>query len=200
MRSLLIAGLLAGVTTVASADPYGNVTGRVAAVGGYDTSAPGNRDDGVSAALGYRYDRFSALGEYSWLDYDGTAGFGGGAQQVDGLFQAEVVRAHCDRRAEKCPHLDIDLGYGRRWVEWSTQQSLGYTPGMTQLGTIDHQGSVVELGLSASFGLHFSLHYVVFTPDPDTSLGTLCRGVCPMRVQGNAPGLMFEAGFAFGDT
>jgi hypothetical protein len=196
MRSLLIVGMLAGV---ASADPYGGVTGRFAAVGGYDTSAPGNRDDGVDAAVGWHYGRFTAFAEYAYLDYDGTAGFGGDAQQVDGLLQTQIARMHCTARDETCPHFDVDLGYGRRWVEWSAVQSLGYMPGASQLGTIDHQGSVLLAGLSATFLLHFSLHYVVFTPDQDSNLSAICRGVCPMRVQGNAPGVMFEAGFQFGD-
>ncbi|HTR53678.1 MAG TPA: hypothetical protein VMJ10_23450 [Kofleriaceae bacterium] len=170
---------------------------RIGAVGGYDTSAPGNRDDGYTLGLGYRVGRVTVEGEYSDLDYDGTAGFGGGAQRVGGLIQTLIASAKCVP-GEVCPHLDLDLGVGERWVHWQPAQNIGYYPN-PMMTTIDHQGREVSAGLSATFGWHFSLHYVVFMPDTDPQLQAICRGICPMRVQGSAPGVMFEASYVIGD-
>ena len=192
MRYTIVLTVVALAET-AHADPVV----RIGAVGGYDTSAPGNRDDGLTVAAGYRFGRVTLEAEYSDLDYDGTAGFGGGAQRFGGLIQTLIASAKCEP-GQVCPHLDLDLGVGERWVHWQPAQNLGYEAGSI-MTTIDHQGREVSAGLSATFAWHFSLHYVVFQPDTDNQLSAICRGICPMRVQGNAPGVMFEASYVIGD-
>ena len=88
---------------------------RIGVVGGYDASAPGHREDGIAAGVGYKYGPWTAELDLSYLEYDGSAGVGGGASRAGILVQHELLRRQpCENGT--CPHIDLDLGIGRRWV------------------------------------------------------------------------------------
>jgi hypothetical protein len=187
MRHLL---LLVAFTSAASAGPLARFGG----VGGYDTSAPGHYDDGISIAVGYRFDRLSVVADYAYLDYDKSEGFGGGAQRYGAMLQTMLASAHCNPGVT-CTHLDFDVGLGYRTVRWEPVQ-MGLIP--TTDPVVDRQGRELRIGLSATFvPLNFGLHYVLFTPDAGPEV--LCRGTCPMRTVGSSPGVMLDATFVVGD-
>ena len=186
MRSLAIVALLAGTATA------GPVV-RVGAVGGYDTAAPGHREDGIALGLGYRYDGLTAELDYAYLDYDGSTGIGGGTQRMGLLGQARLLQQTC-KDGEVCPHLDLDVGAAQRWVHW-TPQGPGMLGSAAQ-ATTERHGRELMIGVSANFGWHLSLHYVLFQPEAGPTFA--CRGTCPMQTTGNDAGLLLEASFAFG--
>jgi hypothetical protein len=186
MRTFAIVALLAGTATA------GPVV-RVGAVGGYDTAAPGHREDGIALGLGYRYDGLTAELDYAYLDYDGSTGIAGGTQRMGVLGQARLLQMTC-AAGEVCPHLDLDVGAAQRWVRWTPSG-----PGMLGAAaqpTTERRGRELMIGASANFGWHLSLHYVLFQPDEGPQY--VCRGTCPMRTTGNDTGLLLEASFAFG--
>lgn len=185
MRILVLVAFLLGT---ASAGPVL----RVGAVGGYDTSAPGHREDGYVLGAGYRSGPLTAELDYAYLDYDGSTGVAGGANRIGALLQTRLVSATC-RPGATCPHLDFDLGAGRRWVRWEPGQNM-QVPNTDPV--IERQGRELSIGLSANFGWHLALHYVLFQPDAGPQIS--CRGVCPMQVRGDDTGVLFEASFAFG--
>ena len=168
MRTLAIVVVLAGT---ASAGPVV----RVGAIGGYDTAAPGHHEDGLTVGVGYRYDGLTTELDYAYLDYDGSTGVGGWTQRVGALAQARLVSMACSH-GEVCPHLDLDVGAAERWVHW-TPNGLGAV-------NVDRRGRELRLGVSANFGLHLALHYVLFQPDATPGPGFSCRGTCPMNVTG----------------
>ena len=190
MRSLLIVGLLAGSATA------GPVL-RGGVVGGYDTSAPGQREDGLSLGAGYRFAPLTVELDYAYLDYDTTDGIGGGASQLGMLLQAQLVSPRC-RPREVCPHFDLDLGVGWRWLTWQPGLDSG-TPSFAP--AIEHQGRMVELGISGNFGWHYALHYVVFDPVSEMGPPVICRGQCPMHVSGGSDhGVLFEISYVIGGS
>jgi hypothetical protein len=188
MRSLLILAVLGGTAT---AGPVG----RVGLVGGFDTSAPGHREDGIALGAGYRYEGLTAQLDFAYLDYDGSSGVGGGATRLGALLQARLLQAHCHRDEAVCPHFDLDVAAGRRHVSWdlgADAASYGVT------STVERSGRELGIGVSATFGWHFSLHYVMFQPDPGPQFS--CRGTCPMQVTGSDKGVLFEASFVLGGS
>ena len=104
-----------------------------------------------------------------------------------------VLSATC-RPGTICPHLDLDVQVGRRWVTWQPDD-VYFRP--NTMPAIERQGRELEVGVSATFGWHFALHYMVFAPDPGPEV--LCRGTCPMQTRGTDTGLLFEAAWVFGD-
>ena len=192
MRSLVVIAALAGT---AAAGPVV----RIGSVGGTDTSAPGGRDDGITAGAGFRSGIFTAEIDYTYLSYDGTTGIGGDSHRVGGLLQAAVLQQHCRGGESYCPHVDIEAGMGRRWIEWQIERS-GFEFNNLPGSTIDRTGTDYRIGLSVNMGLRFGVHYFVFKPDsgmPDISCRTTTGG-CPMQVDGNEHGVMFEAAIAIG--
>lgn len=185
MRSLGIVALLAGSATA------GPVL-RGGVVGGYDTSAPGHREDGLALGAGYHLGPVTAELDYAYLDYDTTEGIGGGASQLGVLLQAKLLSLRC-RPGSVCQHVDLDLGIGRRWVTWQPGEE-SQTPSFAP--ATEHQGRMVELGISFNFALHFALHYVAF--DPDRGPQAICRGECPMQVTGSDHGVLFEISLVIG--
>ncbi len=183
MRTLAIVALLGGT---AGAGPVL----RAGAVGGYDTAAPGHHEDGLALGVGYRYDGLTAELDYAYLDYDGSTGVAGGTQRVGALAQARLLSASC-HGDEVCPHIDLDVGAAQRWVHWQAASPIG----VLDSASADRHGRELQFGLSATFGLHFSLHYVLFEPDAAPSY--VCRGSCPMQVTGNDTGVLLEASFVW---
>lgn len=184
MRSLAIVLALAGT---ASAGPVL----RVGMVGGYDTSAPGHKEDGLALGVGYRTGAFTAQLDYAYLDYDGSTGVSGSSSKLGILLGATFHRMECV--SEPCPHFDLDVGAGRRSISWAP----GANSVLASDNTIDRQGKEVLVGLSVTMGWRFALHYVVFKPD-DLMQTVACRGSCPMQVQGDDHAVMLEASFAYG--
>jgi hypothetical protein len=170
--------------------------GRVGVVGGYDQSAPAHREDGLATAVGYRMGPWTGGAEYSYLEYDGSSGVGGGAHRAGLFVQHSIYQAKCEQGT--CPHVDFDLGAGYRWVNWNFDQ--------TGVGVIaqpvSFKGREVQIGLSADFFMHIALHYVVFDPEGDT-MEVACRSTrgCGQTLPsiGHA-GLMLEASFALGGS
>ena len=200
MRScpLKVVAIVVALAGTAAAGPMA----RFGAVGGYDGSAPGNRDDGIAAGLGWRHDWVTAELDYAWLDYDGTDRIGDSLNPIGGnanhfgvLVQARLINRGCPS-SYICNHLDLDLGAGERWVHWQPEPvGLGInTPPPT-----DWHGADYTIGLSINVGWHFAIHYVVFKPD-QSSLTTVCRGSCPMQTlsKGDDNAVMFEASFVVG--
>lgn len=192
MRSwaMRIVGIIVVLAGTASAGPLL----RVGAVGGYDTAAPGHREDGLALGVGYRYDGLTAELDYAYLDYDGSTGVGGASQRVGVLGQARLLSMTCQPN-EVCPHLDLDVGLAQRWVRWEPTST-------TMLGAtapLEHHGRELSLGVSANFGWRLALHYVLFEPAADAGPTFTCRGTCPMRVVGNDVGVLFEASFVLGE-
>ena len=185
MRSLALVIVLAGT---ANAGPVV----RAGAVGGYDTAAPGHREDGLALGLGYRYDGLTAEVDYAYLDYDGSTGVGGGTQRIGLLAQARLASATC-QHGEICPHLDLDVGAAERWVHWTPGSGV---PGIATAPDVERHGHELLIGASANMGWHLSLHYVLFKPD--AAPGFSCRGICPMQTTGNDVGLLLEASFVIG--
>ncbi len=191
-----IVALITAVSATAAAGPVA----RFGAVGGYDTSAPGNRDDGMAAGLGWRQDWITAELDYAWLDYDGTdqinaTPIGGNANHLGVLLQARLINRGCPS-SYICNHLDLDLGTGERWVHWQPE------PVGLAINTpppVNLRGSDYTVGLSINVGWHFAVHYVVFKPDVST-VQTVCRGTCPMQsaMSGDDRAVMFEASFVVG--
>ncbi len=185
MRSLLIVGLLAGT---AAAGPV--LRGGV--VGGYDTSAPGNREDGLALGAGYRYGPLTVELDYQYLEYNGADGVGGGASQLGVLLQGRMWSATC-RPGVTCPHLDLDLGAGRRSVRWEPGRE-AQVPVYAPPTEVD--GRVLEIGPSMTMGWHYSLHYVVFQPDPGPTFA--CRGACTMQSNASDRGVLLEISYTIG--
>jgi len=186
MRSLAIVLALAGT---ASAGPVL----RVGAVGGYDTSAPGHKEDGLAMGVGYRAGGFTAQLDYAYLDYDGSTGVGGGSSKLGILLGAQFHRMECV--SEPCPHFDVDVGAGRRSISWVP----GTNSVLSSQNTIDRSGKELLLGLSVTMGWRFALHYVVFKPDEAMGPVAVCRGTCPMKVDGGDDNaLLLEVSFAYG--
>ena len=169
---------------------------RIGAVGGYDASAPNQKEDGLAAGVGYRMGPWTAEADYSYLDYDGTNGVGGGAHRAGVLVQRAIYQAPCEEGA--CPHVDLDLGVGYRWVDWTFDKSgLG-----TVAAPISFSGREFEVGLSANFLVHLALHYVVFEHASD-AMDTACRSTKGCSGSANLPsignvGVLLEASFALG--
>lgn len=189
MKTLAVLALLTGT---AVADPVL----RGGALGGVDTAAPGNKEDGVTFGAGWRYEAFTAELDYAYLDYDGSTGVGGYTQRIGVLAQAALFHpARCEKGDHYCPHVDLDLGVGRRWINWTpSAYSLAAD---NDMNTVTKVGSEYQVGVSVNMGLRLSLHYVVFKPDEATT-EISCRGTCPMRTVGNDTGLLLEASFAWG--
>ena len=187
MRHLL---LVIAFTGVVSAGPLARLGG----VGGYDTSAPGHHDDGVGIAVGYRFDRITLVGDFAYLDYDKSEGYGGGATRYGAMLQTMLVSSHCNEGVG-CSHLDFDVGIGHRSVRWEPAE-MGFATASDP--TVEREGAEYRVGFSATFmPLHFGLHYVLFKPDAGPEV--LCRGTCPMRTTGNDPGVLLDATFVVGD-
>jgi hypothetical protein len=186
MRILAIVALLGGT---AAAGPVV----RGGAVGGYDTAAPGHHEDGLALGLGYRYDGLTAELDYAYLDYDGSTGVGGNTQRIGALGQAKLFSFACHPGGEVCPHMDLDVGAARRTVHWTPAPNVLGAPSTS----VDRAGRELRLGVSANFGLHLALHYVLFQPD-DPMPAFSCRGSCPMRVSGDDRGVLLEASFVWG--
>ncbi|MGE5184829.1 MAG: hypothetical protein ACM31C_22310 [Acidobacteriota bacterium] len=190
MRAVAIVAAL--VATATSVPALAGPVLRGGAIGGYDTTAPGQRDDGFVFGAGYRWDVITAELEYAYLDYDGSSGVGGGSQRLGALLQAKLAHLECHAHEAYCAHFDLDLAASRRWVHWepqATMQDLLPRP-------IDRAGRELELGISANVGWRLALHYFVFKPDPAPEV--VCRGTCPMQVTGDDTGVMLEASFAVG--
>ena len=165
---------------------------RVGAVGGYDTAAPGHREDGLALGVGYRYDGLTAELDYAYLDYDGSTGVGGGTHRAGALAQARLLSMTC-QQGEVCPHLDLDVGAAERWVRWDPGPGM---IGAVTASPIERHGRELSLGVSANFGWRLALHYVLFQPDAAPTFS--CRGTCPMRVTGDDVGVLLEASFVIG--
>jgi hypothetical protein len=200
MRSLAIVVVAVAAAGTAQAGPTESGTVhsgpviRVGAVGGWDSAAPGGREDGIALGAGYRMGGFTGELDYAYLDYDGTTGVGGGTTRYGVLLQALLLSATCDP-GRVCTHLDLDVGAAERSIHWEP------TPGMSTLATaapIDRQGRELRLGASLTFGWHLALHYVLFQPDPVPGSDLVCRGVCPMQTRGTDNGLLLEVSFAWG--
>jgi len=143
MRSLVVIAALAGT---AAAGPVL----RIGSVGGTDTSAPGGRDDGITAGAGFRSGIFTAEVDYTYLSYDGTTGVGGDSHRVGGLLQAAVLQQHCHNGESYCPHVDIEAGMGRRWIEWQIERS-GFEFNNLPGSTIDRTGTATTFGQPRRF-------------------------------------------------
>jgi hypothetical protein len=191
MRTLAVLVALAGTATA------GPVF-RVGMVGGYDSSAPGHKEDGLALGAGYWWGPVTAELAYSYLDYNPANGIGGGANRLGGLLQARLASMDCHKGA--CPHFDLDLGAGWRWLEWQPGSMSSSTGNDALVGApIDRSGREVTIGVSGTFGWHFALHYVAFKPD-DTGPTIVCRGSCPMRVSGSDDAVLLEASFVIGGS
>ena len=184
------------VTCLAIPDATAEPVGRIGAVGGYDASAPGHREDGLAAGAGYRYGPWTAELDYSYLQYDGSTGVGGGAHRAGVLMQHLLYAGRCSEGT--CPHIDLDLGLGYRWVSWEYDRSnLGVAA-----SPLSFRGRELEVGFSANFLLHLALHYVVFEPESAT-LSVSCRstrGCSPMLPSIGHVGVLLEASFALGGS
>jgi len=173
--------------------------GRIGTVGGYDASSPSHRSDGLALGAGYYFGPVTTELAYSYLDYNAADGIGGGAHRLGALVQTKLFQMTCEA-GRVCPHFDLDLGIGYRWLHWEPGSMSTYDANNASVApTVDHQGKEVTAGVSATFGWHFALHYVVFTPDDNQPTFT-CRGVCPMKTTGNNDALLLEASFAWGGS
>lgn len=195
MRNAYLALVALGLgMQTASAGPVA----RLGAVGGYDETAPANRADGLAAGAGYRFGPWTAEVDFSYLQYDGSQGVGGGTTRAGVLLQHEIYAGKCEEGT--CPHVDLDLGVGYRWVNWQFDQQ-GYGP---TAAPVNFRGRELELGLSANFLLHLALHYVLFEPQSDT-LEVACRSTQGGCTRSTLPsignvGVMFEASFVLGGS
>lgn len=172
---------------------------RVGMVGGYDASSPSHKDDGLALGAGYYFGPVTTELAYSYLDYNAADGIGGGAHRLGALVQTKLLSAQCEK-GRVCPHFDLDLGVGYRWLHWEPGSMSTYaTNNALTAPAVDHQGREVTVGVSATFGWHIALHYVVFQPENDQPTFT-CRGICPMTTTGNSDAVMLEASFALGGS
>jgi len=186
VRSFAIVALLA---SAAHAEPVA----RLGMVGGYDESAPAHQEDGFIAAGGYRAGAFTATLEGSLVDYSGSGAFTGGANRVGALAQLRIVSARC---SDRCPHVDLDAGVGYRWLHWEPHEYVSY--GLYDHPSLTREGAELAIGVSATFGWHFSLHYVLFDPRAPPSFA--CRGVCMAPPTDPSSAVLLEAGWAFGGS
>jgi hypothetical protein len=191
MRALVVVATFLGAAA-ASAGPVA----RGGMIGGYDTSAPGHKEDGLALGVGYRFGWLTTELDYAYMEYDDTTGFGGGANHAGLLLQAQLFSAP-RRLGYTRPHFDFDLGAGWRWLHWQPE-----SPGIngfkySERPTARH-GRELVAGLSANFGVRLALHFVLFQPEVGPPIS--CRGSCPMQVSGDELGVLFEASFVVGDV
>jgi hypothetical protein len=111
-----------------------------------------------------------------------------------------VAHSHnCTQGDRYCPHFDLEVGAGRRWITWENDKSANGS-GLL-MSAVERHGMDYRVGVSVNFGLRFSLAYFAFHPEGDAPQIS-CRstvGGCPMQVDGTDHGVLLEASFALGN-